>query len=195
MQNSVNGLLQIGPSIHTSDDPAKSIIILLVTRDMIAANSPSSYKILDEPELMGHPATSGPHSRFTDFRVPVENVLAMGDAAVALVEQSFTASAAFVGAFSVSIMRAAFDRALAFAKSDTRGGSVAIIQRQSVADLLIDIKMRIDSGRLLTWKALHCLENGPGDLRARQELCLEAKIFGSDHAVRSVTDAMKAVGM
>lgn len=168
---------------------------MLVTRDIVAKNDAEAYEILGEPDLMGMTATTGPHSRFTDFRVPEENVLAMGEAAASLVEQSFTASGALVGALSVSIMRAAFEAALQFAKSDSRGGTVPIIHRQSVADLLIDIKMRIDSCRLLTWKALHCLENGPGDFQARQELCLETKIFASDNAVRSVTDAMKAVGM
>ena len=188
--NGVNGV-----NGHEIDDPAKSIIILLVTRETVANNDPSAYKILAEPDLMGLPATTGPHSRWTNFRVPEENVLAIGEAAASLVEQSFTASAALVGAFGVSIMRKAFEAALAFAKADTRGGTVPIIQRQSVADLLIDVKMRADTSRLLTWKALHCLENGPGDFKARQELCLEAKIFGSDNAVRCVTGAMKAVGM
>lgn len=176
-------------------NPATSIIVLLVTRDIIAANAEGAYTILDEPDLMGHPATTGPHSRFADLRVPLDNVLAEGAAAASLIEQSFTASAALVGAFSVSIMRKAFEAALNFAKNDTRGGSVPIIQRQSVADLLTDIKMRTDACRLLTWKALYTLENGPGDFKSRQELCLEAKIFCSDSCVRSVTDAMKAVGM
>lgn len=144
---------------------------------------------------MGHPATTGPHSLFTDLRIPSSAVLSQGESAAALIEQSFTASAALVGAFSVSIMRAAYDAALHFAKSDARGGSVPIIERQSVADLLMDVKMRIDATRLLTWKALHTLENGPGDFRARQQLCLETKIFGSDGCVKSVVDCMKAVGM
>ena len=145
--------------------------------------------------MTGHPATTGPHSRFTDLRIPESYVLAQGEAAAQLVEQSFTASAALVGAFSISIMRAAFEAALKFAKEDNRGGSVPIIERQSVADLLIDVKMRVDTTRLLTWKALHALENGPGEFKARQELCLEAKMFGSDNAVKSVVDCMKAVGM
>ena len=177
------------------DDPAKSIILLLVTRDVVAGNDATAYEILGESDLMGMPATSGPHSRFTNFRVSEENVLAEGEAAAGLVEQAFTMTAALVGAFSVSIMRAAFEAAMAFAKSETRGGTVPILHRQSVADLLMDIKMRADSCRMLTWKALHCLENGPGDFRARQELCLETKVFTSDNAVRSVTDAMNAVGM
>lgn len=181
--------------VHTDDDPAKSIIILMVTRDIVASNEATAYRILGEPELMGHPATSGPHSRFINFKVPAGNVLATGEAAAGLVEQAFTATAALVGAFSVSIMRKAFEAALEFAKSDFRGGTVPILQRQSVSNLLIDVKCRVDSCRLLTWKALHCLENGPGDFKARQELCLETKIFASDSCVKSVTDAMSAVGM
>lgn len=184
-----------GVDYNSLDEPERSIIIFLVTRETIAHNEASAYQILAEPDLMGHPATTGPHSRFRNFRVPDGNVLATGEEAVNLVEQSFTASSALVGAFSVSIMRAAFEAALNFAKKDHRGGTVPIIQRQSVADLLIDIKMRMDSSRLMTWKALHALENGPGVFKDRQELCLETKIFASDNAVRSVTDAMKAVGM
>jgi nitroalkane oxidase len=186
--NGINGA-------HSIDNPAQSIIILMVTRDIVADNGAAAYQILGEPDLMGHPATSGPHSRFTDFRVPANNVLAHGEVAAGLVEQAFTATAALVGAFSVSIMRAAFEKALEFAKTDTRGGTVPILQRQSVSNLLIDVKCRVDACRLLTWKALHCLENGPGDFKARQELCLETKIYASDNCIRSVTDAMSAVGM
>jgi alkylation response protein AidB-like acyl-CoA dehydrogenase len=43
-------------------------------------------------------------------------------------------------------MRAIFDAALAFSKN-SRGGNVPIGERQSVADLLIDIKMRTETSR------------------------------------------------
>ncbi|KAK5010758.1 hypothetical protein LTR16_002984 [Cryomyces antarcticus] len=96
---------------------------------------------------------------------------------------------------SVGIKRAAFEAALAYAKTETRGGSVPILERQSVADLLIDVKMRCEASRYLTWKALHGLENGPGGFAARLEMALEAKVFASDNAVKCVVDAMKVVGM
>lgn len=92
-------------------------------------------------------------------------------------------------------MRAAFDAALTFAKTDSRGGEKAIIYHQAVADLLMDVKMRTDAARLMAWKALWTLENGPGGFEARKELCLEAKVFGSDCAVKAVGDAMRVVGM
>lgn len=176
-------------------DPSASIIVFCLTRETIASNSSEAYEILDEPELAGHPATSGPHTRFTNLRIPSSFVLAQGIAAAQLIEQSFTASAALVAAFATSIMRSAFDAALSFAKADSRGGAVPIIERQSVADLLMDTKMRLDTTKLLTWKALHALERGPGDFPSRQELCLEAKIYGSENAVKSVVDCMKVVGM
>lgn len=91
---------------------------------------------------------------------------------------------------SVGIMSAAFEAALEFAKNDTRGGSEPIINRQSVSDLLLDVKMRIDAARFLTWKAADAFDKGLGG-----ELALEAKIYCSDLAVKSVTDCMSAVGM
>lgn len=95
-----------------------------------------------------------------------------------------------VGAISVAVMAAAFEAALGFAKSDTRGGAEPIFGRQSVADLLMGVKMRIDASRFLTWKACHALDNGLGG-----ELALEAKIYCSELAVKSVTDCAFAVGM
>lgn len=186
---------QDGGPQDNSVDPKDSVMVLLVTKDVLAANSPDAYCVLREPELAGHVAASGCHSRFTDLRVPAENVLAPPGQGAQLIEQTFASSAAIVGAMAVSLMRATFEAALNFAKTDTRGGSVPILERQSVADLLIDIKMRIETSRLLTWKALHCLENGPGDYHARLELALEAKVFASDNAVKSCVDAMKAVGV
>lgn len=183
-----------GPPDATRD-PAEDILILLVTPQVIAANDPDAYKMLSEQELAGFPAASGPHSRFTNLRVPGANLLCPPGKGAQLVEQTFGSSAALVGAMGVGLMRATFDAAIRFAKDDTRGGSAPILERPSVADLLIDIKIRTETSRLLTWKALHAIENGPGDWKARLELALEAKIYSSEAAVQSVVDAMKAVGM
>lgn len=90
---------------------------------------------------------------------------------------------------AVGIMAAAFEAALEFAKSDSRGGSQPILSRQSVSDRLMDIKMSTDAARFITWKACHALDNGLGG-----ELALEAKIYCSDLAVKAVSDAMSAVG-
>lgn len=153
------------------EDPADNIIVLLVTREVVGQNKPEAYDVMEEPELMGHPAVTGPHTRFTNFRVPEDHVLMAGREAAQLIYNSFVPTAALVGVFATAITRGAFEAALAFAKSDDRHGSVPIIQRPTVADRLIDIKIKCDTSRLICWKAVHCLDNGPGDFLQRQELC------------------------
>lgn len=91
---------------------------------------------------------------------------------------------------SVAIMAAAFEAALDFSKTDTRGGAEPIFGRQSVADRLMNVKMRIDAARFFTWKACHALDNGLG-----RELAIEAKIYCTELAVQSVSDCMLVVGM
>jgi nitroalkane oxidase len=171
-------------------------MVFLVTRDLVAQNDATAYTVLEEPELMGHIACSGPRTQFKSFKVPDGiHVLASPESGAALVEQTFGCSAALVGSFATSIMRHTFEAAMKFARNDTRGGSVPILQHQSVSNILMDIKMRTDVSRLMTWKALHCMHNGPGDFNARLELCLQTKISCSESAVTSVTDAMRVVGI
>ncbi|KAF5019515.1 hypothetical protein F66182_8457 [Fusarium sp. NRRL 66182] len=176
-------------------DPASLVIVLLVTPEIIANNQQGAYQVLGEPELAGHITTSGPHTRFTEFRVPGENLLCPAGQAATIVETAFGMSAALVGAMAVGTMRAAFDKALAFAKSDTRGGSKPILEHQSVADKLIDCKMRIDTSRLIVWKAVSALDNPTLDWKVKLEMSMQAKIYATDAAVDCVVDAMKAVGM
>ncbi|KAM0234715.1 hypothetical protein ACHAPO_006078 [Fusarium lateritium] len=177
-------------------DPRENIMILLVTRDIIASNDPGAYAILGEPELMGHTGSSGPHTRYTNFRVPADHLLcAKGDATVSIIEMAFSFTAALVGAMACGIMRTAFEAALKFAKEDNRGGSVPIIQRQSVADLLINCKIKADTSRLLVRNALDAFDKGRGNATSRLEACLQAKIYSGEAAVQAVWEVMQAVGM
>lgn len=178
-----------------NDDPASNIIILLVTRDIIAQNEPGAYQKIAEPNLMGHIAASGPLSRYTNFKVPVSNVLAIGQKGASLIEKAFSMSAALAGAMAVGTMRAAFEAALKFAREDTRRGTVPVIERQSPADLLINAKLKIDTSRILVWKALDGVEKGTGNDRSRYEACLQAKIYCGDQAVSAVWDTMQVVGV
>lgn len=170
-------------------------MILAVTRDIVAQNDPQAFQVISEPNLMGHIAATGPHTRYTNFKVPLDAVLFEPGKATKVIEQAFGVTAALVGAMAVGTMRVAFETALDFAKRDSRGGSVPIIQRQSPADLLINAKIKIDTSRMIVWKAVDALENGPGNAAERFETCLEAKIYPSDSAMSCVWDCMQAVGM
>ncbi|KAK5045240.1 hypothetical protein LTR84_009346 [Exophiala bonariae] len=175
----------------SAQDVRGQTAIIIVTRDDIERNQPEAFEVLRHPETLGMTAVNGPHIRFNNLRVPVGNLLAPPGKGADLVELTFTASAAIVGAMGVGIMRQTFDSALAWAKSDSRGSKEPMINKQSVADLLIKIKTRCEATRALVWKAAHAF----GRTRNGAELCYEAKIFGSDSAVASVMDAISLVGV
>lgn len=181
---------QDGSPQDPESDPADSVMIFLVTKEIIQKNKPEAYQVLNHIETAGHSSTDGSHSKFTELRVPDHNVLAAPGKGAPIVLECFTSTAALVGAMSVGIMAAAFEAALDFAKSDTRGGAEPILGRQSVSDLLMNIKMQTDAARFMVWKAADALDKGLGG-----ELAFEAKIYCSDAAVMAVTDAMSAVGM
>ncbi|EHK26739.1 uncharacterized protein TRIVIDRAFT_34387 [Trichoderma virens Gv29-8] len=184
-----------GGSQDPNDDPASNIIVLLITRDTIAQNGPEAYRKIAEPNLMGHIAASAPLTRYTNFKVPIANILGAPGSGASVIERAFSMSAALAGAMAVGTMRAAFEAALKFAREDSRRGTVPVIERQSPADLLINAKLKIDTSRILVWKALDGVERGTGDDNSRYEACLQAKIYCSDQAVSAVWDTMQLVGI
>ncbi len=173
-----------------AEDVRGQTAIIIVTREDIAANDSSAFEVLYHPETIGHTAVNGPHIRYKDLRVPKANLLAPPGKGADIVEMTFTASACLVGAMGVGIMRQVFERALAWAKTEKRGSMETMLQKQSVADLLIKIKTRCEATRALVWKAAHAF----GRTQFGAELCYEAKIFGSESAVESVMDAINLVG-
>ncbi|KAH7555882.1 hypothetical protein BM1_06408 [Bipolaris maydis] len=181
----------------SASDPISNILILLVTRSDIASNNPSAYQVLADPSLGGHKSVNGPHSRFTNFRVPAANVLAKPGEGAQVVEQTFGMSAAIVGAMCVGVMRHAFEAALTFCKKENRGGKIPVLEHQSVSDRLIDAKMKIEAARVLVWKAMCVLESKEEKVgwQARLEVALEAKIWCSEQVTQVVLGCMSVVGM
>ena len=130
--------------------------------------------------------------RLVDVRVPKSNLLGQEDQGVALTRNAFVGSGASIGTFAVAAMRQAFDVAYRFATTEKRGGPVAIIEHQSVADVLSDAKSKIETVRLLSWRALDAaLSQHPQGL----EWALHAKVFGSETGVEVINDLIKLVGV
>ena len=89
-------------------------------------------------------------------------------------------------------MRAAFEYALDFARTEKRLGTVPVIEHQNAGFMLADAKMRIEACRYLTWKAAHEFDRTDGH---EQELAIMAKVFCSETAVAVVWDCMRLVGI
>ncbi len=66
--------------------------------------------------------------------------------------QTFEASRPTVGAQAIGIARAAYEYSLEYAKERQQFGK-AIIENQSIAFALADMKMEMDAARLLVWRA------------------------------------------
>lgn len=119
-------------------DPADNIMILAITLEIVAQNAPEAFKVLHEPDLMGHTGASGPHTRYTNFKVPLDVVLFAPGKATPVIEQAFGVTAALVGAMAVGTMRAAFERALEFAKWDGQSRRISTNHPETKPGRLVD---------------------------------------------------------
>jgi nitroalkane oxidase len=166
--------------------PDRGISVMLVER-------PASGFVFERAiDSVGHRAHLLPQFRFDGVSVPKDNVLGSLGGGLTLTAACFTGAAALVGIFAVALMRAAFDFALGFARSERRGGIHPIIEHQAVGYALADAKMTIEATRYLCWRACRAI-----DLQSTgaEELAIEAKIYGSETAVRVLTDLMRVVGV
>jgi len=143
-------------------------------------------------DSIGHRAHLLPCFQLEGVRVPRDNVLGSLGGGLALTAASFTGAAALVGIFAVALMRAAFDFALNYARNEKRGGILPIVEHQAVGYALADAKMAIEATRYLSWRACNGVDfRSPG----ADELAIEAKVYGSETAVRVLTDLMRVVGV
>jgi hypothetical protein len=76
--------------------------------------NPDCYLVVRFVATPGHTSCAGPQIRFSNMRIPARFVLATSAEAVRIITETFTTSAAIVGAMSVGIMHATFDSALQF---------------------------------------------------------------------------------
>ena len=160
---------------------------------IIAVEGPVKGLVFERAiDTIGHRAHLVPQFGFQDVLTPRHNLLGQEGSGLALTAAAFTATAALVGIFGVALMRAAFEFALHFARTEKRGGVHPIIDHQAVGYALVDAKTVIEAARYLSWRACQALDT---QSPAAEELAVEAKIFGSEAAVRVITDLMRVVGI
>jgi alkylation response protein AidB-like acyl-CoA dehydrogenase len=95
-----------------------------------------------------------------------------------------------VGAQAVGVARAAYEVALDYAKTREQFGR-PIIDNQSIAFKLADMKMRIDAARLLVWRAAWMARQGK-DFSAAEGS--QSKLFASEAAVWVTEQAIQILG-
>jgi alkylation response protein AidB-like acyl-CoA dehydrogenase len=166
--------------------PAESLAVICVP------GSAKGIEVVGYLDTAGHRAVASPRVHFNDVRVPAGNILGKPGDGAKICQHAFSWTAALIGAACTGVMRAAFDLAYDFAKTDKRGGPVPVIEYQNAGYMLADLKMRIEAARYLTWKACHQLDITD---RRSDELAIMTKIHCSELCVQVVYDAMRLVGV
>src|SRR5215467_5600388 len=132
-------------------------------------------------DSVGHRAHLLPQFALEGVSVSGDNVLGDLGGGLALTAAGFMGAAALVGIFE-----------LGFARNERRGGIHPIIEHQAVGYALADAKMAIEATRSLCWRACQAVDlQSP----AAEELAIEAKVYGSETAVRVLTNLMRIVGV
>jgi alkylation response protein AidB-like acyl-CoA dehydrogenase len=158
---------------------------------MVPGNA-AGVQVVDVYDKLGHRGVITPRVHFEDVRVPANHLIGRPGQGLQIVSGAFSWTAALIGAACVGVMRAAFEYALDFTKSERRLGRGPIIEHQNVGSMLADIKMRIEAARYLTWKSCHYLEQTGG---RGEELAIMTKVYCSELAVQVVYDTMRLVGV
>ncbi|MDQ1102933.1 alkylation response protein AidB-like acyl-CoA dehydrogenase [Nocardioides zeae] len=170
-----------------SKPPAESLAVVVVERGT------PGVEITGMIDTMGHLATNSPIVEFRDVRVPLDNMIGTpGEEGMALVKGAFSWTCSSIAAACVGRMRAAFDIAYEFLRTETRGAPVPVIEHQNAGYMLADIKTRIEAGRYLAWKAADQFDKTGG---LDRELSNMSKIYNSELSVQVVYDAMRLVGV
>lgn len=172
-------------------DPAagadESLAVIVVPGDV------RGITVVDVYDKIGNRGVVTPRVHFDGVRVPADNLIGQpGEQGKRIVSGAFSWTAALIGSACVGTMRAAFEYALDFARTEKRLGTVPLIEHQNVGFMLADIKMRIEACRYLTWKACHDFDRTGG---LAEELPIMTKIFCSETAVSTVYDCMRVVGI
>lgn len=130
---------------------------------------------------------------FDNARVPAANMLegAKGNGDL-LINRNFAWSGPVAGIAAVGVARAAYEDALAWAKTYTGGGARPIIDHQYPGYVLGDVATAIEAARYFCWKGAHYLDHHDyhGELVGAMN-----KVFCTELLMDSVYKCMQVVGV
>jgi acyl-CoA dehydrogenase len=124
--------------------------------------------------------------RFTDVRVPAENVLAPPGEGFVLAMKTFARTRPAIGAFAVGAARSAMEFAIDYAKKRQAFGT-RIVNFQAIQHKIADMYQKVETARLLVWKAAWEADQG-------QDPTISAsvsKLYSTEAAFQVVDEALQ----
>ena len=135
-------------------------------------------------EKMGHRLSVVREIILENARVPKENLLGKEGEGFKILLECYEGNGVAAGASAVGLARAAYDVAFQYAQDRIIWGQ-PIIQYESVAAKLVDMRMKIEASRALIWKMAWAAEH-PELSRGLSKLGSMAKVFPTS-LVREIT--------
>ncbi len=142
--------------------------------------------VLDDCRVPGHCLLGGKEKLDEKLSRARQGIKSSGQAAM----KTFEATRPAVGAQALGIARAAYEYSLEYAKERKAFGR-AIIENQSIAFKLADMKTRIDAARLLVWRASWMGRNGKEFVAGEGSM---SKLYAGETAVYVTEEAIQILG-
>lgn len=131
--------------------------------------------------------TAGIH--FQNVRVPKENVLAPPGEGFMLAMNTFSRTRSAIGAFAVGAARSAMEHAISYAKK-RRAFGTNISSFQAIQFKLAEMYQKIETSRLLVWKASWEADNGMDPTISASI----AKLYATEAALEVVNESLQIFG-
>lgn len=141
---------------------------------------------------MGHRLSSVREIMFDQVRIPIEQRLGGDGEGFACLLKCYAGNGVGVGASAIGVARAAYEIALEVAQSRVSWG-VPIIQHESVASKLVEMRMKIEAARSLVWRLAWAADH-PDQSEGLHRLVSMAKVFPSAMVREVVAAAMDVCG-
>lgn len=173
-------------SIFATTDPEsqhKGICAFLVERDW---DGVSVGKTIPK---MGQRCSNTVGIHFDNVRVPKENVLAEPGQGFYLAMKTFSRTRPAIGAFSVGAARSAMEYAIDYVKK-RRAFGTKIANFQGLQFKIAEMYQKVETSRLLTWKAAWEADNGI-DPTINASI---AKFYASETALEVANEALQIFG-
>jgi len=127
---------------------------------------------------------------FDNVRVPSKYLIAGPEAYEAMLEIVLSTTTAMMGVFGTGVARAAFDEALAYAKTRVQGGKY-LIEYPNVQAKLFEMLRQVETSRAITRAAFAYNQN---TTTPAEEYSNIAKIHGTEAALNVAHEAIQLFG-
>jgi len=172
--------------IYAKTDPKAGFMGISVF--LVPANTPG-LRVVPEHGKTGLRASPWGTLYLQDCRVPVSARLGAEGVGAALFRESMVWERCCLFAYYVGAMAASLDRCIEHVRTRKQFGA-RIGTFQSVANRIVDMKLRLDTSRLLLYRAGELHRDGK---RCEQEIAM-SKLWISECAVQSGLDAIQIFG-